>query len=645
MPVHHDTSSAAPGTAGRGAPRVRRVACALLLVPVVLAGCVADPPPPRSPGDTGGDSIPVAPGAVTFLVDDLGPGFNPHLRADLGPVTDLLSSLTLPSAYTRQADGTYLRNGDLVTSVTEVPGETFTLRYTLDYKAQWSDGVPIGAEDFRYLWQTLAQAPGTVGASEGYRHITDVRPGAGGKVVDVVFDSRYPRWRELFTNLLPAHLMNQGGPSLATVLAQGAPASGGPFKVGSADLGTGEIVLTRNDRYWAQPPQAEQVVVRLARDASTLGQAARVDTAEAVLVADTDVNKLVVDTVGGFTTGTAGSDAQLNLTWNVSADGFDDRGLRAALGRYVDAETVARIVGGIDDPQVAAFPLASGTEDPRGADVEAGDQALRELGFTRVDGRWARDEVPLEVTLGVEAGDEQAVLAAATVADQLRAAGVGARVWELDAAELYSGALPYGLVQGVVTWTAATGDPLTQVAARYRCLPAAAALEQSADEAGTVTSATGPSLPPASVTELQPPPEVAAAAGASTTVPNPTITVSVPAGDDGRPAPPPARSTNLSGFCDREIDSALDTATAEQAEAQSTAPQPGDTAAPAPITVDSTVPAEVRNRLAEASLDIPLWAPRLLVGSGSKLAGFQVPAGDGHTARELFHDAKNWRAR
>lgn len=616
---------------------------------MLLAGCVADPPPPRSPADTGGDSIPIAPGAVTVLVDDLGPGFNPHLRSDLGPETDLLSALTLPSAYVRQADGSYLRNADLIDSVTEVPGEPFTLRYTLNYKAQWSDGVPIGAEDFRYLWQNLAQSAGTVGATQGYRHITDVRPGAGGKVVDVVFDSRYPRWRELFSNLLPAHLMNQGGPSLATVLSQGAPVSGGPFKVGSADLGTGEIVLVRNDRYWAVPPQAEQVVVRLARDAGTLGQALRAETAEAVLIADSDVNKLVVQTVGGFTTGTTYGNAQLELTWNVTAPGLDDHRVRQALSHFVDAETVARIVGGVADPQVSEFPLGSKRVSPHSADDAAGEQGLRAAGYQRRDGRWERDGVPLEVTIAVQAGDEQALLAASTVADQLRAAGVGARAWELGATELYSGALPYGLVQGVVTWTAATGDPLSQAIARYHCDPAPRPTGDEQPSSPTETAATGPAAPPATVTELQPPPEVAQALAGTdataTTVADPTVTMSAPAGPDGRAAPPAARSANLSGFCDAAVDEELDQAGSRHAAAPEAGIQPGDNADGVAIGVESQLPADLADRIAEAWLEVPLLLPRHLVAGNGHVSGFTVPSGDDHHDRDLFHDAKNWRAR
>ncbi|MCG2947310.1 hypothetical protein KZ309_25880, partial [Escherichia coli] len=63
------------------------------------------------------------------------------------------------------------------------------------------------------------------------------------------------------------------------------------------------------------------------------------------------------------------------------------------------------------------------------------------------------------MTLGVEGADERAVTAAYTVADQLRPAGIGARVWELDATALYGDALPHGLVDGVVGWQRTDGRP------------------------------------------------------------------------------------------------------------------------------------------------------------------------------------------
>src|SRR5690606_4786283 len=82
--------------------------------------------------------------------------------------------------------------------------EPFTITYKLRNQANWSDGAPIAAEDFRFLWRQMITQPGVVDPA-GYRLITDVASSAGGKTVTVTMAAPYPAWRQLFANLLPSH--------------------------------------------------------------------------------------------------------------------------------------------------------------------------------------------------------------------------------------------------------------------------------------------------------------------------------------------------------------------------------------------------------------------------------------------------------
>ena len=135
------------------------------------------------------------------------------------------------------------------------------MSYEVNLEASWSDNAPVAAEDFVYLWQQMRGQPGASGAA-GYQLITDVRSRAGGKAVDVVFSQPYPAWQQLFSGLLPAHLLKDAPGSWIGATAGGLPTSGGPFKVSSVDRGRGEIVLARNDPYWDTPTVLDQLVLR-----------------------------------------------------------------------------------------------------------------------------------------------------------------------------------------------------------------------------------------------------------------------------------------------------------------------------------------------------------------------------------------------
>ncbi len=88
----------------------------------------------------------------------------------------------------------------------------FTVTYKIRPEAQWTDNAPIGgADDFWYLWRQMVSQPGAVDPA-GYDLITGVQSVEGGKTAVVTFSQPYPAWRELFNNILPAHIVKDVPP-------------------------------------------------------------------------------------------------------------------------------------------------------------------------------------------------------------------------------------------------------------------------------------------------------------------------------------------------------------------------------------------------------------------------------------------------
>lgn len=275
--------------------RRRPFTAAVLLVALLslVTACTNAPPPPlvepttSAPETTSSSGQPM-PTEVVVGLDHLEGGFNPHTLADLSPTSSALSSLMLPSVFRPAADGSLQLDTTLMESAEVVPeAGKFTVRYRIRKEAGWSDGAPIAAEDFVYLWEQLRSQPG-VADPGGYQLIEDVASRQAGKTVEVTFAKPFPGWKTLFNNLLPAHLLRDAPRGWATALDEGYPASGGPFAIRQVDLDRGEIILERNERWWGTPAVSDRIVFRAADKQGQLAALRSGDTHLAVFGADTE---------------------------------------------------------------------------------------------------------------------------------------------------------------------------------------------------------------------------------------------------------------------------------------------------------------------------------------------------------------------
>ncbi|PAY23157.1 DNA repair protein [Dietzia natronolimnaea] len=609
--------------ATKGASGRRRGTAVLagVLSLVVVAGCVADPPPPTVVGEdrADGEAVSLSSGGVLLALDRVDPGFNPHLLADQGVDTDLVASLLLPSAFVPGPDGDPVLNRDLLVSAEPRPADPRTIRYTIDPQAQWTDGVPVAAEDFEYLWRQMTTQPGVVDPA-GYEQIVEVRSGAGGKVVDVVFDSPPEDWHTLFADLLPGHILKDAPDGFQGAMDRLPAMSAGPYMVRVADIGRGEIEFVRNDRYWARAPELDQILVRRATGAGQLGAALRGGPGSLAMVAATPLAADVSATVPGVRSVTVDASAQLELGFNTIAPAVRDLAVRRGLAAAVDPEVVGRVVTGESDPGVTSYPFPPEAGATATADHGAVGRALGDAGFTRTGPRWERDGAPLSVTLGVEAEDDRALTAAFMLADQLRGAGIGARVWELDAVALYGDALPHGLVDAVVGWQRVDGRPEVAAVSRFACTPTATTIPAT-------TGRTAPARSLTTVTSLVPPePDTGATPTARV---DPTATTGAPAPTTSTPSrtigtSAPARASGVSGVCDPELDRALGLGDATGGPDLETA---GDL-------------------VAEQALRIPLVRPALLLsGDGVEVTGTDPGGADAEPpmVSDVFDSAPTWR--
>ncbi|OLR90328.1 peptide ABC transporter substrate-binding protein [Actinokineospora bangkokensis] len=459
----------------------------------LLAGCTNAPPPPLVTSEvvrTQPSSKPDT-GEAVVGVDSVQGGYNPHKLADQSTVTTALAQAVLPSVFRPGPDGALRLDRTLMTSAEVSSAEPYTVVYRVRPEAAWSDSAPIAAEDFVYLWQQLREAPGSIDGA-GYRLISNISARDSGREVTVTFAKPYPGWRSLFANLLPAHLLKDIPGGWANALAENYPVAGGPFSVRSLDRDRGEVVLERNDRYWATPAPLDRVVLRRG-DLGTVTGALRTGHDQlALLRLDAEGLATVRALEPDVTTTQVPRAAVATVLLRPVGTAMADQRVRAAVAALLDRRAlVAAGTGGgpsataLADAQVLA-PSAPGYRAtlPAGqfaaVDAARSAQLLTEAGYAKgPDGVWAFGGAPLELVIAAPQGREDYLDTARELQRQLAAGGVKATLLTPDAEQLYGellaqepatgGTAPGQRVDVVVAPQPAGGDPASLPDTRFGC--------------------------------------------------------------------------------------------------------------------------------------------------------------------------------
>lgn len=501
---------------------------ALAAVILVASGCMSDPPPPVR--ETAPPATPAeypTEKTIYLATDSVGGGFNPHVAADQGTVTTAIAAMTLPSAFQPVETPTGVEwqlQKAFITEAAVTSTAPFTVTYHIHTDAQWSDGLPVTGDDFSYLWQQMSRQPNVV-APAGYRLIDSVQSRAGGKEVQVTFARPYPAWRELFTGLLPSHVLRGAPAGFQTGMDSGKPVSAGPFAIASIDQTRDEVRLIRNDRYWMKPPQLDQVVLRRAGTASQMVQTVRSGDSSIVNLSAGPATAAELASVPGVETRRNPTSRALAVGLNARTSTMRVPAVRRAVLGMIDPGLVT--LAGAGDDIVTPFantvfaPTDAGysrVDRPRPAPGAIVD-LLRGAGFVRAPrpavapessssvpsasaqsptsgspassspsaaspdddtlakvpelpkdiAPYQRDGQDLTVRVGAISGDPRSTSAAANIVDQLRGQGVRSVVVAMPNSELYGVALTNARVDMVVGWTGLGVPPAAALASQVDC--------------------------------------------------------------------------------------------------------------------------------------------------------------------------------
>lgn len=564
--------------------RVRRVFMVLgglvSVVGLVLSACTVNPPPAPQSTDTPHNSVPPPPRVSQIImgIDSIGAAFNPHLLSDLSPVNAAISALVLPSAFRPVPDpntptgSRWEMDPTLLVSAEVTSQNPFTVTYKIRPEAQWTDNAPIAADDFWYLWHQMVSQPGVVDPA-GYDLITGVQSLEGGKQAVVTFSEPYPAWKELFNNILPAHIVKDVPGGFAAGLARALPVTGGQFRVESIDPQRDEILIARNDRYWGPPAKPGLILFRRAGAPAALADSVRNGDTQVAQVHGGSAAFAQLSAIPDVRTARIVTPRVMQLTLRATQPKLADTQVRKAILGLLDVDLLAAVGAGSDNtvtldqaqirapsdpgyeptaPPAMTTPAALALLEGAGYKVEPNTSASPATPAPGppntgppevIRGRISKDGQQLSLAIGVAANDPTAVAVANTAADQLRNVGIAATVLALDPVTLYRDALNDNRVDAIVGWHQAGGNLATRLAARYGC----PALQSTQVPASTEPTPTSPA-----------PGGPAPSTGPATRSATPTSTP-----PPSRPADPNAlvqAPSNLTGICDRSIQSNIDAA-------------------------------------------------------------------------------------
>ena len=554
----------------------------MLVSTLALAGCAVSPPPaPQSTETTRSTAPPpMRKTQIIMGIDSIGAGFNPHLLTDLSAVNAAIGALVLPSAFRPIADpatptgSRWEMDPTLLVSADVTNDNPFTVTYKIRPEAQWTDNAPIAADDFWYLWRQMVSQPGVVDPA-GYDLITGVQSIDGGKQAVVTFSRPYPAWRELFSNILPAHIVKDVPGGFPAGLASALPVTGGQFRVENIDPQRDEILLARNDRYWGPPAKPDLILFRRAGAPAALADSVRNGDTQVAQVHGGSAAFAQLSAIPDVRTARIMTPRVMQLTLRANEPKLADSAVRKAILGMLDVDLLAAVGAGsdntvsLDQAQIrspsdpgyvpTAPPALTRTEalgllEASGYQIEndtsasvtpppPAPSASPKIGPPEITrGRISKEGKQLSLIIGVAANDPTSLAVANTAADQLRNVGIAATVLALDPVALYRDALVNNRVDALVGWREAGRNLATLLASRYSC-PALEATPVSTAAAPTASSD----------------PSVTARATPATTAAGPTSTAPSRAQEPGALVQAPS---NLTGICDHGIQSNIDAALA-----------------------------------------------------------------------------------
>lgn len=292
-------------------------------------------------------------GVFRFVQVNLCPNFNTSaIEGNLLNCSQVMGTM-LPSFiyFDKFAKMQIDKNYALDVKASRVNGKQ-TVTYTLNPKAKWSNGKPIGLADFVGMWNAQKKSGQgyNITSTVGYEKIESVKKGKAANEIVVTFSETYPDWQPLFSGLKPAALT--ATPDAFNTSWKNAPlVTAGPFKFVGIDKTVQSITVASDPKWWGDKPVLDLIVFKV------LPQAAQID---ALINGEIDYMDIGNDT-NALKRARADKKVRVDFATAPTHEHFtfgpvtavtSDVAVRQAIMLSIDRQQIATAIQGIVDPKV-----------------------------------------------------------------------------------------------------------------------------------------------------------------------------------------------------------------------------------------------------------------------------------------------------
>jgi peptide/nickel transport system substrate-binding protein len=360
----------------RSAQALALVACSAL----ALSACATSSGGGGSTSSTSGSSASATTSnkTITWAYEQEFSSFNQVTADGHSAANAVVDDPVIDGFWTFKPDGSIQPETDFGT-YQKISDNPLTVKYTINPKATWSDGVPVECDDMVLDWLSQSglnkgfQPAGTA----GYEQMNAPQCKAGDKDVTITYKKPFVDWNAMFgqAEIMPAHIVeaqagmtkkfvdyakNPTSPDLKKAIdfwnkgwalnpGQLKPAimpSSGPYMIANWSAGQ-SLTLKANPKWWGTPPKTGTIVLRYIAG-NQMAQA--LQNGEAQIMdpqPQTDiVNQLKA--LGGqvhFTTGDSFNVEHVDFNFKSQ---FKDKNLREAFAKCIPRQ---QIVDNLIKPQ------------------------------------------------------------------------------------------------------------------------------------------------------------------------------------------------------------------------------------------------------------------------------------------------------